>query len=66
MQPFDGYAAVIGGVDGVSTDANGVLVGMTGIGTIPHGLIAAYQGDTTQACVAFDQPLETPVWFSGG
>jgi len=53
VQSFDGYAAHIGGAHGVSTDANGELFGQPGIGTIPHGLIAAYGGDTLEACKAF-------------
>ena len=49
MQPGDGLAARIGGVDGVSTDAQASLWGGLGIGTIPHALIAAYGGDTVRA-----------------
>jgi len=54
-QEGDGYAAFIGGADGVSTDANGILIGKKGIGTIPHGLIAAYNGNTVDASLAFDR-----------
>jgi nicotinate phosphoribosyltransferase len=61
VQPFDGYAAVIGGAEGVSTDANGVQVNMTGMGTIPHSLIAAYRGDTVQASKAFNRYVEPSV-----
>lgn len=54
-QPGDGYAAKIGGVYGVSTDAHTALLGgEEAFGTIPHGLIAAYGGDTVKASVAFD------------
>jgi nicotinate phosphoribosyltransferase len=53
VQHIDGYAAFIGGAQGVSTDANGILHGIEGMGTIPHGLIAAYAGDTLAACKAF-------------
>jgi len=53
VQRLDGYAAHIGGAHGVSTDANGSLFGEPGVGTIPHGLIAAYMGDTAEACRVF-------------
>lgn len=55
IQEIDGYAAFVGGVSDVSTDANGYLSGKKGIGTIPHGLIAAFDGNTEEACVAFDE-----------
>jgi len=53
VQFSDGYAAIVGGAKGVSTDANGVYSGVKGTGTIPHSLIAAYGGDTVEACKAF-------------
>jgi len=52
-QIIDGYAALIAGASGVSTDANGYLLGVEGTGTIPHALIASYNGDTVNACRAF-------------
>jgi len=55
LQETDGYAAFISGAINVSTDAQGVLWGGEGIGTIPHGLIAAYEGDTVAAARAFDK-----------
>ena len=55
VQSGDGHAAFIGGAQGVSTDANGAWWGTKGIGTIPHGLIAAYEGDTVRAAIAFDR-----------
>ena len=54
-QKSDGYAALIGGADGVSTDMNARLWDSEGIGTIPHGLIACYAGDTIKAGLAFDK-----------
>lgn len=55
-QPGDGYAADLGGAAGVSTDANTAwLKGKQAFGTIPHGLIAAYGGDTVRASLAFDR-----------
>jgi nicotinate phosphoribosyltransferase len=53
VQSFDGYAAHIGGAHAVSTDANGAFVNEKGVGTIPHALIAAYEGNTLEACKAF-------------
>ena len=55
LQTGDGYAAFISGALGVSTDANAAWWGWEGIGTVPHGLIAAYDGDTVKACLAFDK-----------
>jgi len=55
VQETDGYAAFISGAINVSTDAQGSLWGGEGIGTIPHGLIAAYGGDTVRAAKAFDK-----------
>jgi nicotinate phosphoribosyltransferase len=52
-QAGDGYAAALGGVDAVSTDAQGELVGWKGTGTMPHALIALFDGDTARATVAF-------------
>jgi nicotinate phosphoribosyltransferase len=53
VQPGDGYAAHVGGVAGVSTDAQATWWGGRGIGTIPHALIAAYGGDTVRAATKF-------------
>jgi nicotinate phosphoribosyltransferase len=52
-QAGDGYAAHSGGASSVSTDAQASLFGGTGIGTVPHSLIAAYNGDTVRASKAF-------------
>jgi nicotinate phosphoribosyltransferase len=58
LQPGDGYAARMGGVQGVSTDADTAwLKGEKAFGTIPHGLIAAYGGDTVKATLAFDRHM---------
>ena len=62
VQEADGYAAFIGGAAAVSTDANASWVpGQHGSGTIPHGLIAAYRGDTVAAAVAFDLHVDPAV-----
>lgn len=56
-QEGDGYAAFLGGAQGVSTDAGAAWKHGEGMGTIPHGLIAAYEGDTVAACLAFDKHM---------
>lgn len=53
VQTGDGYAAHIAGAIGVSTDAQASWWGGRGVGTVPHGLIAAYGGDTVAAARAF-------------
>lgn len=53
VQTGDGYAAHIAGAIGVSTDAQASWWGSEGIGTVPHGVIAAYGGDTVLATVKF-------------
>ena len=52
-QAGDGYAAHTGGATSASTDAQASLFGGSGIGTVPHSLIAAYGGDTVRASRAF-------------
>jgi nicotinate phosphoribosyltransferase len=53
VQTGDGWAAHVAGAIGVSTDAQASWWGGTGIGTVPHGLIAAYRGNTVAAAEAF-------------
>ncbi len=53
VQTGDGWAAHVAGAIGVSTDAQASWWGGRGIGTVPHGLIAAYEGDTVQAAEIF-------------
>lgn len=55
VQTGDGYAAHIAGAIGVSTDAQASWWGSEGIGTVPHGMIAAYRGDTVLATRKFAQ-----------
>jgi len=57
IQTTDGYAAFVAGATGVSTGAQGTWWGEEGLGTIPHGLIAAYRGDTLAAALAFDRQM---------
>src|SRR3954471_24823109 len=53
VQTGDGWAAHEAGAIGVSTDANASWWGGRGGGTVPHALIAAYDGDTVAAARAF-------------
>src|SRR5213078_4536637 len=53
VQTGDGWAAHIAGAIGVSTDAQASWWGGRGIGTVPHSLIAAYDGDTVEAARRF-------------
>ncbi|PID58906.1 nicotinate phosphoribosyltransferase [candidate division KSB3 bacterium] len=58
VQATDGYAAMKAGAFGVSTDANAYYWGAEGLGTIPHALIGAYGGSTSEACLAFDRCID--------
>jgi nicotinate phosphoribosyltransferase len=53
VQTGDGWAAHVAGAIGVSTDAQASWWGGRGVGTVPHGLIAALGGDTVAAAEAF-------------
>jgi nicotinate phosphoribosyltransferase len=53
VQTGDGWSAHVAGAIGVSTDAQASWWGGRGVGTVPHGLIAAYGGDTVAAAAAF-------------
>jgi nicotinate phosphoribosyltransferase len=53
VQTGDGWAAHVAGAIGVSTDAQASWWGGRGIGTVPHGLIASYAGDTVKAAEVF-------------
>lgn len=61
VQEEDGYAARIGGMSGVSTYANALHWGVDAMGTIPHALIAAYQGNSLAATEAFDRHIDQNV-----
>lgn len=52
-QTTQGYAAHVGGVDAVCTQAGVSLYGGHPIGTMPHALIAAFGGDVVEASLAF-------------
>ena len=49
VQTGDGWAAHVAGAIGVSTDAQASWWGGRGVGTVPHGLIASFGGDTVEA-----------------
>ena len=58
VQTGDGYAAyvagqVVGAPIGVTTDEQASWWGGSGLGTVPHALIAAYGGDTVDAARHF-------------
>jgi nicotinate phosphoribosyltransferase len=53
VQTGDGWSAHVAGAIGVSTDAQASWWGGRGVGTVPHGLIAAFGGDTVEAAKAF-------------
>ena len=61
VQTGDGYAAHIVGAIGVSTDAQASWWGSEGIGTVPHALIAAFDGDTVAATLAFAETMPPSV-----
>ncbi len=61
VQTGDGYAAHVAGAIGVSTDAQASWWGSKGIGTVPHALIAAYDGDTVLASAAFARHMPEDV-----
>ena len=58
VQTGDGYAAyvagqIVGAPIGVTTEEQASWWGGSGIGTVPHALIAAYGGDTVTAATRF-------------
>ena len=61
VQTGDGYAAHIAGAIGVSTDAQASWWGSRGVGTVPHALIAAYDGNTVDAARAMARHVDPDV-----
>ncbi len=61
VQTGDGYAAYKSGALGVSTDAQAAWWGEKGLGTVPHGLIAAFDGDTVLATRKFADYIDPSV-----
>ena len=52
-QTGDGYASYVAGIKAYSTDAQGAWVGIKGMGTMPHALIALSGGDVIKAARAY-------------
>jgi len=61
VQTGDGYAAYVSGAIGVSTDAQAAWWGGKGTGTVPHSLIAAYNGDTVLAAKKYAEHVDPSV-----
>ncbi len=61
VQTGDGYAAYKSGALGVSTDAQAAWWGEQGLGTVPHGLIAAYCGNTALATQKFAEYIDPKI-----
>lgn len=61
IQEAIGYASLVGGASGVSTDANGYIKNIKGTGTIPHILIGCFGGSTVEAAMAFDDIMPESV-----
>jgi nicotinate phosphoribosyltransferase len=61
VQTGDGWAAHVAGAIGVSTDAQASWWGSEGIGTVPHALIAAYEGSTVRAAEAMARHMPEEV-----
>ncbi|HVH64855.1 MAG TPA: nicotinate phosphoribosyltransferase [Candidatus Acidoferrum sp.] len=61
VQTGDGYAAHVSGAIGVSTDAQASWWGGRGVGTVPHALIAAYQGNTVRAAQKYAEYVDPSV-----
>lgn len=61
VQATDGYAAFKAGANIVSTDANADYWGAEAMGTVPHALIAAYNGSTSDAAIKFDRFIDPEV-----
>lgn len=61
-QQLDGYAYRVGhGRAGVSTDAQGEWISQKGSGTMPHALIASYNGDTALAMLKFAEYMNPEI-----
>lgn len=59
VQTADGYAARVGGIGAMSSDANTAWWGGSGgFGTMPHAAIAVFQGDVVAATLAFARHVE--------
>jgi len=55
LQDGDGYAAHLGGMSAVASNAMASWYGEKGMGTIPHAMIVCYEGNSAQAVQKFNQ-----------
>ena len=54
---------MIGGAAGASTAAGATAYGKPAVGTLPHALIAAFDGDTVRATLALAEACPNePIW----
>ncbi len=60
-QFLDGYSALMGGADSVSTFANSYYMNEIPVGTIPHAMIAVYDGSTSDSVIAFDKYIDDKI-----
>lgn len=60
-QRGDGYATYVAGIKAFSTDAQGEWVGIKGMGTMPHALIALAGGDVCKAADAYYAEFGGPI-----
>jgi len=58
-QAGDGFSAMVGGLKMMSTEAQTSMFGGKTLGAIPHGLIAAFGGDTVKAAKRFADAFES-------
>src|SRR6266536_6085918 len=61
VQTGDGYAAHVAGAIGVTSDAQASWLGGRGVGTVPHALIASYQGNTVLAATKFAEHADPDI-----
>lgn len=63
VQEYDGYAARVAGAAGASTAAGAEAFHAPAVGTMPHALIAAMNGDTVRAALALAEACSNePIW----
>jgi len=55
LQDGDGYAAHLGGMSAVASNAMASWYGEQGMGTIPHAMIVSFNGDSVLAAEKFNQ-----------
>jgi nicotinate phosphoribosyltransferase len=58
VQTPDGFAAMVGGAGSVSSHAGGAWWGARGVGTMPHAMVACFNGDVVAASLAFARYIQ--------